>query len=54
MTLYQKHAARIEREYVLARQVHVWRVECTCGFKGEDRLSPRQAERDLDQHIGVE
>lgn len=50
---HQKHAARIAREYLSERGIYVWRVDCNCGFKGENRFTARQAERDLDAHIGV-
>jgi len=45
------HTTSIEREYDHARQVHVWWFQCACGVAGEKRLSPRQAERDEENHV---
>jgi len=48
------HIVTIPREYLPAESAHVWRAECSCGFKSANRLTPRQAERDRDAHHHVE
>lgn len=51
---YRRHSARIVRELQPERQgVYRWRLECSCGFRGPDRISVRQAERDLDVHLAA-
>lgn len=50
MNGHKQHATTIDREYVKDESVHRWHAACSCGWQGTAHLSPRQAERDAENH----
>jgi hypothetical protein len=52
-TRTDEHSTAITQAYNAQRGQHEWWFTCTCGRRGDTRLSPRQAERDAEEHNGT-